>query len=135
LGSDDNSAEHASMIYPDSDKQVHNYCNPLSGDYQDDEDWIKLSVQQGKQYFIHIHANSIQSATILSLFADDGTTLISEPRPDKFGASTYLFWTPDHDQDVYLRLMHLDGRVIGSVVSNTVSVSTGPLIFIPFISK
>jgi hypothetical protein len=131
----DNSPPNASLIYANGASQVHNYCNPLSADFQNDEDWARLTVNQGEHYFVHSIANSIQTATIIRLYAQDGTTLIAESIPQKFGNNTYLIWTPDFDQTVYLRFSHLDGRVIGTNVASTITVSTGSLSYIPFISK
>jgi hypothetical protein len=134
-GNNDNSPAMANMIYADGDSQVHNNCNPLTPNFQGDEDWAKLTVLQGEHYFIRSHANSIQTATVISVYAEDGSTLIAEAIPEEFGDSTYLIWTPDQDQTVYLRFRHLDGRVIGTSVASTISVSTGALIYIPFINK
>ncbi|OGO27069.1 MAG: hypothetical protein A2136_04795 [Chloroflexi bacterium RBG_16_54_11] len=131
----DNSAANASIIAADSANQVHNYCNPLSPDYQNDEDWAQMTVVQGERYFIWSHANSRQTATIISLFGQDGTTLIAESIPSKFGNSTFLIWTPDQDQTVYLRFRHVDGRVIGTNVSSIVSVTTNEFRFLPFINR
>ena len=123
------------MILPDGFSQVHNYCNPLSPDYQNDEDWIQLSVAQGKNYFFHSHAVSLQTATIMELYGQDGTTLIVESSPRQFSFSTYLEWTSDRNGPIYLRLRHVDGRVIGTAVASTISVSTGDLSYIPLVTR
>jgi hypothetical protein len=127
----DNSFSNASMIYANGANQIHNYCNPLSPDYQNDEDWAQLMVTKGEHYFIHSLANSPQTATVISLFAEDGTTQLSESIPRAFGNNTYLIWTADRDGYVYLRFHHLDGRVIGTNVATTISVRTGTLTFLP----
>jgi hypothetical protein len=75
----DNSPTTAGIILPDGNSQLHNFCNPLASDFQNDEDWIQLSVAQGKSYFFHSHAESLPTATIIGLYAQDGTTLIAEP--------------------------------------------------------
>jgi hypothetical protein len=131
----DNSPANASTIIPNGLSQFHNYCNPLRADFQQDEDWVRMDVIQGERYFIHSITNSLPTVTEISLFADDGTTLIAKSSPPGFGSNTFLMWTPDHDQTVYLRLRHLDGRVIGTQVSSTVVVKTGFISFIPIINK
>jgi Bacterial pre-peptidase C-terminal domain/Peptidase family M23/Bacterial Ig domain len=135
LSGNDNSPANASVIYADGASQFHNNCNPLSPDYQDDEDWTQLPVIQGLRYLIRSHAESIQSATVISVYKSDGITLLAEAEPNAFGDSTYLFWTPDFDGNVYLRFKHIDERVIGSNVASTVSVTTADLIFLPFIYR
>jgi hypothetical protein len=132
---DDNSPANASTIYADGASQVHNFCNPLSPDYQNDEDWAKLAVIQGTHYFIHSLSNSPPTATVISLFAEDGTTLLSESIPRAFGANTYLIWTPARDETVYLRFRHIDGRVIGTNVGSTISVKTGTLTYFPILNR
>jgi hypothetical protein len=131
----DNTPANASTIYADGAQQIHNYCNPLSPDFQSDEDWVKLTVIHGQHYFIHSIAISPPTATIISLYAQDGTTLLSESIPRAFGYNTYLVWTPARDETVYLRFRHLDGRVIGTNVGSTISVKTGILTYLPIINR
>jgi hypothetical protein len=114
---------------------MHNYCNPLSPDYQNDEDWAKLMVTQGERYFIRGLANSLQTATVISLFAQDGTSLLAQSTPMEFGANTLLIWTSDRDGPVYLRFTHLDHRVIGTSVASTISVQIGTITYLPLINR
>ncbi len=131
----DNSPSTASLIYADGASQVHNYCNPLAGNFQNDEDWVKLNVIQGVHYRIESLATSAQSASIIGLYAQDGTTLLKETQPVSFGNNTYLMWTSDRDAQVYIRLRHMDGRVIGSGVGTTVTVLTGNWLFLPQVNR
>ncbi|MFZ0534460.1 MAG: Ig-like domain-containing protein, partial [Anaerolineales bacterium] len=131
----DNSSANASMIYANGASQIHNYCNPLSPDYQNDEDWAKLMVTQGERYFIRGLANSLQTATVISLFAQDGTSLLAQSTPMEFGANTLLIWTSDRDGPVYLRFTHLDHRVIGTSVASTISVQIGTITYLPLINR
>ena len=131
----DNSPAKASVIYAEGASQSHNYCNPLSADFQNDVDWARLSVVKGVHYRIESLANSPQSASIISLYAENGTTLLSETVPGGFGGTNSLGWTSDRTAQVYIRLRHVDGRVIGSDVRNTLSVHTGNLIFMPLMGK
>ncbi len=129
----DNSMANASNIYANGASQIHNYCNPLSPDYQNDEDWVMLDVNTGVHYLIVGMANSLPTATKISLFAQDGTTLITEAMPQNFGENTALVWTSDRDGLVYIRFSHVEGRVIGKDVATTASVRTGDWIFLPMI--
>ena len=131
----DNSPVKASMIYANGASQFHNFCNPLVPGYQNDEDWAQLMVIQGEHYLIHSHANSPQSATVISLYAQDGTNLLVESFPRKFGDSTNLIWTSDRDGPIYLRFRHLDGRVIGTNVASTISVQTVTLTYFPLLYR
>ena len=131
----DNSPLNASMIYANQASQLHNYCNPLSPDYQNDEEWVKFTVNRGEHYFIHAHADSSPTGTVVSLYAADAVTLIAELTPQTFGTHSYLIWTSDRDALVYLRLHHMDGRVIGSQVATTLSVKTGNLTYLPLVNR
>jgi hypothetical protein len=131
----DNSAANASVIFPNGASQYHNFCNPLRPDYQNDEDWTKLSVTQGQHYLIQSTAKSPQTATVISLFAPDGTTLLAESAPVEFGDNTLLVWTSDRSEQVYLRFRHLDSRVIGNDVGSSIAVKTGMWTFLPSVNR
>jgi hypothetical protein len=60
---------------------------------------------------------------------------LAELTPSTFGAHSYLIWTSDRDGLVYLRLHHVDGRVIGTDVATTLSVKTGNLSYLPLVSR
>jgi hypothetical protein len=134
-GRDDNSPTNASLLSIFAPAVTHNFCNPLESDYLFDEDWLKLAVQAGVTYFIEATATAPQSAALLSLVAEDGTSLIAEAAPDRFGERTLMVWTSDRDGVVYLQLHHLDGRVIGSGVTYQVQVREGYPIFLPLVHK
>ena len=121
----DNTPADASMIFANETGQFHNFCNPLRSDNQNDEDWAKLLVTHDQHFIIVSKPKSLPAATIISLYAQNGTTLLAEARPSLFGQTTVLVWTSDRDELVYLRFRHLDGRVIGNDVGSTISVKTG----------
>jgi hypothetical protein len=129
----DNSPANASIVYANGASQSHNYCNPLTPDFRNDEDWIKFDVTSGQHYLILSEANSPQAATIISLYAQDGTTLIAELVPHHFGDNSALLWTSDRDGQVFARSRHLDGRVIGDDVVQTISVRTGTWTFLTMV--
>jgi hypothetical protein len=129
----DNTPANASVIYVNEASQTHNYCNPLAADYQSDEDWVKFGVILGENYFIFSQANSPQTASTISLFDQNGISLLAQATPMKFGDNTFLFWTSDRDSLVYARFHHLDKSVIGKDVTNIITVKTGDIIFLPII--
>jgi hypothetical protein len=132
---DDNTPANASRIFANGASQFHNYCNPLKPNYQNDEDWAKLVVAQDQHYIILSVPNSLQSATEISLYAQDGTTLLKQVAPSMFGEASTLVWTSDREEQVYLRFRHIDGRVIGNDVGNTISVRTGLWIYLPSLHR
>ena len=131
----DNSPANANPIIPGGASQTHNYCNPLGQDYQNDEDWVMFTAQYGKHYLIQSLPNSMATATVISLYAQDGTTLLAETRPNSFGDSTMLVWTSDRDGLVYIQLSHMDGRVIGNEVTYRVIVLEGYQTFLPLANR
>lgn len=128
---DDNNPASAIPLSTDA-SQVHNFCNPIESDFQDDEDWLVIEQNLGEHYSIDIFPQSGQSAVILRLYDGDGDTLLGEQTPDQFGRSTRLEWIADDDEQVYLQMVHLDGRVIGTSVSYQVMLREGYYIFLPF---
>jgi hypothetical protein len=135
VSGNDNSPANASVIFPNGASQFHNFCNPLRSDFQNDEDWTKMVVTQGQRYLIMSTVKSPPTATVISLFAQDGTTLLAEATPPKFGAGTVLAWIADRDGEVYLRLRHVDSRVIGNDVGGWLSVKTGMWFFLPSVHR
>ncbi len=131
----DNSPATASMIYLDGDGQYHNFCNPLVPGFQNDEDWVKLVPVRTRKYYFTSVAKSAPSATVISLFAQDGTTLLAEASPQAFGEDTLLEWVSDRDQPVYIRLRHVDSRVIGTEVGGTLYVRSNLWTFLPYINN
>jgi hypothetical protein len=131
----DNSPTNASVIFANKSSQFHNYCNPLTPNYQNDEDWAKLLVSRNQHYLIVSTPNSPQTATMISLFAQDGITLLAERVSPSFGQNTTLLWISDRDEQVYLRFRHVDGRVIGNDVGSTITVKTGLLTYLPSVNR
>ncbi len=134
-GDNDNSPDHASLIVANGAGQVHNFCNPLAPNLQNDEEWARLSVTTGQHIVIKSLATSSPAATQLSLYAEDGRTLLVQAAPTQFGSNSILVWTSDRDGDVYIRLQHVDGRVIGSDVGGTLLVKTGGWTFLPAVFR
>jgi hypothetical protein len=134
-GTNDNTAGMANSIVINGSAHSHNFCNPLATDRLFDQDWIAFPVQVGSTYFIEATTSAAQSAVRLSLLASDGSTLLAEAVPDWFGERTLLHWTADQDGMVYVRMQHVDGRVIGSVVAYQVQVWEGYGFYLPIMHK
>lgn len=132
---DDNTPANASLIVANGASQFHNYCNPLKPNYQNDEDWAKIVVTKDQHYIVQSIPYSSPSATEISLYAEDGSTLLKQVAPSMFGDASTLVWTSDRDEQVYLRFRHIDGRVIGNDVGNTISVKTGMWIYLPSLHR
>jgi len=111
--------------------QWHNFCNPLQADAMDDEDWITFTAQSEVRYLVQGIPGVPATAAIISLYASDGETLLAEATPDHFGEFMVLEWVSDRDDVVYLRIQHLDGRVIGSEVSYQILISDRYRIYLP----
>jgi hypothetical protein len=135
ISGNDNSPANANMIYLDGDGQFHNFCNPLVPGYQNDEDWLKLDPIPGKRYFFISYPRNSATDTEISLFAQDGITLLAQASAPEFGKSTILSWLADRDQQIYVRLHHADGRVIGSTVGSTFYVKSAIPFFLPIVNR
>jgi len=134
-GTNDNTPGMANNIAINGAAQNHNFCNPLAADRLYDQDWAVFPAQAGVMYFIEATASATQSAVWLSLFASNGNTLLAEAVPDRFGERTLLTWTADHDGMIFVRMQHVDGRVIGTVVTYQVQVREGFRLLVPIVSK
>jgi hypothetical protein len=134
-GDGDNSPELANIIDPQGGAQIHNFCNPLVPDRMADEDWIQFTVQSGKRYLIQAFPMNGNTAVVLELYDDDETTLLADGSSSTFGRMATIEWDSDRDGDVFLRMRHLDGRVIGNQVLYEVSVQQGYWMYFPLMNK
>jgi len=135
ISGNDNGPAEASIIFVNGAAQVHNFCNPLAPNFKNDEDWVELQVANEQHYLVLAAARSQPSATAISLYAEDGITLLAEVAPENFGSNTVLAWTSDRDGPVFLRLRHLDGRVIGNDVGSILTVKTGDWTYLPVLRR
>jgi len=124
----------ASATNLDFSWQTHNFCNPTAVDRLNDEDWFSFSAIQGQNYSVLAQPTHGSAAVVIQLYASDGTTLLAEESPAQFGASSQLNWTATQDGVVYVRLRHLDGRVVGNGVGYQVRVARA-VIYFPLINK
>jgi hypothetical protein len=131
----DNSPGSAATILAGVPAQIHNFCNPASSDYQDDEDWLRLPAHAYVTYRLSATPLAASSAVILELYASDGTTLLAATIPNKFGQPSSLSWYAEADGDLYLRMRHLDGRVIGNGVVYQIGMTSAYALYLPITGK
>jgi hypothetical protein len=133
--SHDNSPDQAVMINLDDSSRVHNFCNPLTSDRLDDEDWVSFSVQEGVQYLMQSVPLAGMTASILELYGSDGTTLLASAQPDKFGESSQIIWAAEQNDQMFLRVRHLNWKVSGNDVLYRLSVRKFQEIYLPFLNR
>jgi hypothetical protein len=131
--SNDNNFKNASIIYVDTNPQMHNFCNKASPNYLYDEDWLKFNAETSHNYLIDINPLSQDTAVILELYAADGVTLLSSFVPEYFGEPSQLLWIAKTNGIFYLRLRHMDGRVIGNNVAYNVRLLQASAVYLPLL--
>jgi len=134
-GRNDNTPLTASSVSVGAAAKTHNFCNPMSSDRLNDEDWVKFTAQKNKLYLIQSLPQAIMIASILELYAADGTTFITSFTPANFGQVSVLRWLSDRNGQVFLRLRHINGRVAGDIVAYQLRVTQDNLIFLPLVNK
>ena len=97
--------------------QTHNWCAPASraaGDQMDYADWISFTAATGDAYQFSTTPTNLASAALLTLYEQDGVTLIGEARPSTSDASATLDWTATEDGVYYMKITPIDARIRGS---------------------
>ena len=130
----DNQAGTATMISTSFAEQVHNLCNPLNSDL-DDEDWLRIEMQAGVQLVANAAPQHPGTAIVLELYASDGITLLAQGSPQDFGQDSVLLWKADETRRVYLRMRHLYEGVAGEGIKYTIRVTQGEATFFPILRK
>lgn len=131
----DNSPGASTPLQP-GESQVHNFCNPAgSTGGLNDEDWLVISVQKGQRYRFLAYPQVGSAAATLSLYAQDGQTLLAQVAAPAFDQATSLGWTADREGLVFLRVRPIDGRVAGDRVAYRVVLRRGPEILMPILQR
>jgi hypothetical protein len=131
----DNTPGASTPLQP-GESQVHNFCNPArSSGGLNDEDWLVVSVQKGQRYRFLAFPQVGSAAAILSLYGQDGQTLLAQVSASGFGEATSLGWTASQDGLVFLRVGPIDGRVAGDPVAYRVVFRSGPEILMPILQR
>jgi len=128
----DNKSAMANRIDVSGLAQIHNLCNPEEPDFLNDQDWLIFSQETGLTYFIESTPLGGGAATGIELFSVDGTTPLASATPVDYESKTFLLWTADRSEMVYLRLTPFDGRVAGNSASYKIQIRTS-LIFLPLV--
>jgi hypothetical protein len=129
----DNSPENSTRVDPLAGPTLHNFCNPLTPDRLNDEDWVSFEVETGQAYLMESIPTAGMSASIIELYASDGTTLVASAQSGGLNQNSRIIWNSDRDGIVYLRIRHLDGRIAGNIVTYQLNVIKFLPIFLPFI--
>ena len=135
INGNDNSPENSINVGLLDPPTVHNFCNPLAADRLQDEDWVYFEVENGQAYLIESQPLAPETASILELYAADGTTLLTSAQPEVLNEKSRIIWTADRSEVVYLRVRHLNGAIAGNIVSYQLKVNKFLPSFMPFISK
>jgi hypothetical protein len=132
----DNSTSTASSAGSLITSQEHNFCNPQSGSgYLDDQDWIKVNLRANQQLIATANPLSGGAATVLRLYAADGTTLLHQVEPQGFNQTTQLIWQSNANSSAYLQVTHLDGDAAGDDVRYKLIMVNGHHRYLPFVQK
>jgi hypothetical protein len=113
---------------------VHNFCNPLTVDRLDDEDWVRFPVKKGEVYIFKVNPEAEMSAASIELFAANGITILASAMSDQFGSPAEIKWNSDRNSQVYLRVRHTDGRVAGNIVAYQLILSRTTETFLPIVN-
>jgi hypothetical protein len=132
---DDNSPENSTHVDLPADPTIHNFCNPLSADRLDDEDWVDFEVEIGQAYFVQSVPLAAMTSSDLELYSSDGTTMIASAQPNPLTGVSRIIWTADSSGKVYLRVRHTNGAIAGNIVSYQLLVNKFLPSFFPLINK
>lgn len=71
-----------------------------------DVDWFQWQALAGVDYEIKTSDLGPGSDTVLSIYREDGTTLIASDDDSGLGYASKIIWTADHTEMIYLRVNH-----------------------------
>jgi murein DD-endopeptidase MepM/ murein hydrolase activator NlpD len=134
-GTNDNSPDQATFINIDDNPKVHNFCNPLRADRLDDEDWIKIVVEEREKYLFSSFPLTGMSAAVLELYASDGTTLLASTSSGRLGQSSQLIWTAEQNEQLFLRVRHSNGNIVGNDVLYLLAVNKFKDFYLPLLFR
>lgn len=130
----DNSFGTANWVADSAAANTHNFCNPSVSGWLNDEDWRKFNAISGTQYLIAAFPANGATAVQIEVYAANGTTLLVSKSPTTWGQPTMLYWRSDRTEPVYVRMRHVDGRVIGNAIAYQLLVADN-LAFLPQLSR
>ena len=131
----DNSHTTATEILLNASAQRHNFCNPATGDFLNDEDWLSFTAEAGQPYALFANPTGDGSAAVtIRLYAANGTTLLAETEASDLGRNAKLYWKATQSGTIYIQLQHINGNVAGNGVAYTIQLTDG-VIYVPLINK
>ncbi|HBX68360.1 MAG TPA: hypothetical protein DEH25_02955 [Chloroflexi bacterium] len=130
----DNDYQNATLIAAGFEPQEHNFCNPAADDRLRDVDWLKFMAEGGKKYVFVANPAGSSAGVVIRLYAANGTTLLAESSPPRFGQPTTLSWESALNATLYVKLEHVNGSVAGNGVSYRVSLAD-KIVYLPLINR
>lgn len=132
----DNTYSTARQANGVSTVQIHNFCNPAQGaNWMNDQDWIRFTLAAGKTVFVQASSAGNGVASVLRLYASNGTTLLREVLPPGLGQPSQLFWKTTQEAVFYIRVTPLYGRITGDGTSYQIDLLQGYPTFLPTIRR
>ena len=107
----------------------------MATDRLNDDDWVNFEVESGQAYLMESIPTADMTASVLELYASDGTTLLATAQAAELNKNSRIIWTSDRSGIVYLRSRHLDGRIAGNLVTYQLKVNKFLPIFLPFVHR
>ncbi len=130
----DNTYSTARQVNGVSAVQTHNFCNPAQGaSWMNDQDWIRFTLAAGKTVFVQASSPDNGVASVLRLYASNGTTLLREALPPGLGQPSQLYWKTTQEAIFYIRVTPLYGRITGDGTSYQIDFLQGYPTFLPTI--
>lgn len=132
----DDSLSQAKNIVVNAPSQPHNFH------VENDEDWVKVFLESEKEYAIATEDLGLHSDTVISLFDQDGTTLLWT-NDDYYYSSlaSRIDWKPDMSGIYYIKVNHWDPYGFGCstgydlAVIEIVQFDPSAWIYLPLIVK
>ncbi len=130
----DNTYTRAGLVDFNHSFQIRNFCNPAGSGGLQDEDWLRINIKAGQT--LHVHSQPIlgSAAAILELYAEDGSTLLTQNDPGEFDLPSHVGWVAEQDRTLFLRVRSIDDRVAGDLVRYQLSIQVGLPIYLPMIA-
>ncbi len=102
--------------------QLHNFHK------SNDQDWLKVTLQQGSIYTFTTSAFGARADTVLTLFAPDGVTRLaqSDDQPGSSDHSSQISWMATASGVHYLRVTELTPALAGCLTDYSISMTVAP---------
>ena len=120
----DNIGMTAKNIQAGADRQNRTFCA------QNDEDWVKFTLQPGELFFINALPLSPSAAVVLTIFDEAGNPL-AEQFPTQLGQPSALRWMAPDSQTYYLKMRNFNPLIAGDGVKYQVWIDQGIQVFVP----